>query len=1014
VDFIPVGPWNCDGLIVIPDDFSDSQFEYIQDLTRAGYPILFTTAEKPGRVVAVDNAGGIQSAFNHLIEHGHRKIAFIAGKSGRVGDSAERLTAYISALQNASISVDERLIAYGEHRREDGQIAMQRILASGALFTALIASNDLSALGAMEVLRNSGRRIPEDVAIIGFDDILEGQSQLPQLTTVRHPTYTLGYEAVVSILESIDSKVELRGSKRVATQLIIRQSCGCRLDETYNIPPANSSSELESNHLIHRQTTEMLVKHMETSNRLGLMTSQLLAALEMSDSAKILAEHLPKLGIAQAMVGLYFPHEDDPCFYTRLLLDAGLTEGKAESQFITRDFPPPDLNLSELGFQLAILPLIIDEHSSGFVAFSASNLEPCAAIVHNLASALRASQLYKDALEGRKLAEEANQLKSRFLSIVSHELRTPLSLIVGLSDMVLREQPSPSGVVLRDIKQIFASAQHLARLISDVLDLASSEAGQLRILREPLDLAEVLQVTAKIGEEMAREKSLKWRSDLPAKGPWVLGDRTRLRQVVLNLVSNAVKFTSQGEVQLELSVSEQQVTISVSDTGIGVPPAEQSSIFREFHRSERTERSGYSGLGLGLTISKQLVEQHGGNIGLTSPGKLGIGSTFYFTLPVMSNVKTQAIQPSGAPIRDQLVMVLSEGSDEGARLTSYLEERGFEAQVCNIDQQTEWLPSLIDSPPAALILGDSLAARDGWAIIGMLKQHSATEHIPVLAYSLDVSNDRGGLLELNYLHKPLRADQLARELSHYLVSGTKERTVLVVDDDPGILEMHSRLVKQAGCIAVTARNGIESLKVLEYLHPDLILLDLMMPEMDGFAVLERLRAGESTRDIPVIILTARLLSDDDLKRCNQGVAVILNKGLFNATETLNHIEKTLERHHSLGSATQQLIRKAMAVINKHFAEPLSREDIASKVGISPDYLTDCFRQELGITPMTYLRRHRIRQACRLLETTDSSMTQISMAIGFTDCAHFTRTFQREIGVSPRSYRKGKRGKDTAI
>lgn len=166
VDFIPVGPWNCDGLIVIPDDFSDSQFEYIQDLTGAGYPILFTTAEKPGQVVALDNAGGIQSAVNHLLEHGHRRIAFIAGKSGRVGDSGERLTAYITALQNASIEVDERLIAYGEHRREDGQIAMHKILASGAHFTALIASNDLSALVAMDVFRNSGWRIPEYVAII--------------------------------------------------------------------------------------------------------------------------------------------------------------------------------------------------------------------------------------------------------------------------------------------------------------------------------------------------------------------------------------------------------------------------------------------------------------------------------------------------------------------------------------------------------------------------------------------------------------------------------------------------------------------------------------------------------------------------------------------------------------------------------------------------------------------------------------------------------------------------------
>ena len=175
MDFVPVGPWNTDGLIIIPDDFTNSQFEYVQDLSRAGFPVMLTTAERPGPLVAVDNAGGIQQAFDHLVQHGHRRIAFIAGKKGRGGDSAERLAAYRKALQEAGMQADERLIAFGEHRREDGRLAMQTILATGAPFTALLASNDLSGLGAMDVLRLSGRRIPEDVAVIGFDDILEAR-----------------------------------------------------------------------------------------------------------------------------------------------------------------------------------------------------------------------------------------------------------------------------------------------------------------------------------------------------------------------------------------------------------------------------------------------------------------------------------------------------------------------------------------------------------------------------------------------------------------------------------------------------------------------------------------------------------------------------------------------------------------------------------------------------------------------------------------------------------------------
>jgi AraC-like DNA-binding protein len=178
----------------------------------------------------------------------------------------------------------------------------------------------------------------------------------------------------------------------------------------------------------------------------------------------------------------------------------------------------------------------------------------------------------------------------------------------------------------------------------------------------------------------------------------------------------------------------------------------------------------------------------------------------------------------------------------------------------------------------------------------------------------------------------------------------------------------------------------------------------MMPEMDGFAVLDALRARESTRDIPVIILTARLLSDTDLERCNRGVASILGKGLFSAGETLKHIEAALSRQNTLGGATRQLVRQVMAFIHTHYAEPITREEIADHIGISADYLTDCFHQELGITPITYIRRYRIRQACELLRTTDQSITQIALGVGFSDSAHFARTFLREVGVTPKAYR----------
>jgi len=1113
INFVPVGPWNTDGLIIVPDELTKEQSQYVHDLLTLGFPVIFTTPEGPGPVVAVDNKLGIRLAFEHLLQHDHKQIAFIAGNIGDGGDSAERLQAYRLALKEAGISEDSRLIAFGEHRREGGKQAMQQILASGASFSALIASNDLSCLGAIECLQEAGRVIPDDVVVIGFDDILDARSLSPSLTTIRHPTFSLGYQSVITLLDHIRGKANRTERVVVPPRLIIRQSCGCpptgtswSLAATNSVEPALTLTDLsrsmaeasliearnsliedlqeqcsffigaflnslrlrdtslilnaikqvltwtderdEDAHIwqagiavlyqqtntllklvpdaeqgfavslidrvhleisdqIQRRTTRSMIEHMDMMSQLGLMTAELLTAMNISQSAEILTRHLPKVGIKNVLVALYDAEGDDHTSQATVLFTAGLSASINGQRFETRKFPTPELYSPNDPAQLTILPLDVDGKSFGFAAFEAPNPELCAAVVHNLGAALRTSQLYNDAIAGRKMAEEANHLKSRFLSMVSHELRTPLSLIVGLSEMVLREQKSDSRTALRDMEQIHTSAQHLARLIGDVLDLASSEAGQLHILREPLDLAEVLTVAAKIGEEMAREKGLAWRAQFPARGPWVMGDRTRLRQVTLNLISNAVKFTSTGQVQLDVSIEKQGVVISVSDTGIGISANDLSTVFDEFYRSQSAIESGYGGLGLGLAISKQLIERHGGNISVQSPGKLGCGSTFSFSLPILSDTSAPAEFLASAPTVGNLVVILSEGDSSANDVSDYLRTRGFDVNLYSVDQDSEWLSKIMIGVPSAIILEEHLASREGWSIIGMLKRQTSTENIPVLAYSLDCDNDQGQLLELNYLHKPLKPEQLNKELEQLALPNDKTQTVLVVDDDPNILEMHSRLIEQTGRRAIIARNGREALTLVEQQAPDLILLDLMMPEMDGFAVLDELRTRETMRQIPVIILTAHLLSDADLERCNRGVASILGKGLFSAEETLQHVESALSRQHTLNRTTQQLIRRAMAYIHTRYAEPITREAIADHIGISADYLTDCFRQELGIPPITYIRRYRIRQACELLRTTNQSITQIALAVGFSDGAHFTRTFQREMKLTPRSYRRGK-------
>ena len=1111
-NFVPVGPWNTDGLIIVPDELPEEQLQYVRDLLASGFPVIFTTPEGPGPVVTVDNTDGIRQAFMHLRQHGHRQIAFIAGHLKKGGDSEERLRAYRDSLRLAGLPEDPRLIAFGEHRRDGGVTAMRQILETGAPFTALMASNDLSCLGAIQCLTETGRLIPEDVAVIGFDDILDARALSPPLTTVRHPTFHVGYQAVVTLLEYIGGQRSGVSRVTVPTRLIVRQSCGCRaagdvlplplpsreaepamaltglahamaeaacieahnslledieercarflqrfiesleqqeahillgeirqalawaeesgedahiwqaataviyqyldalLKPAPSVDPAFAASlldrvRLEVSDQIQRQTTHAMLAHMNMTSQLGSMTAELLTAMNVPESSAILARHLPELGIQNALVALYEAGAEDEISQCSVLMSAGLPAGNNGRRFAVRKFPLLDIYAPHKPLQLIILPLEIDGKSVGFVAFQAPNPELCAAIVYNLSAALRLSRLYGEALEGRRLAEEANHLKNRFLSMVSHELRTPLSLIVGLSEMVLREQQETSGLApsaTQDLEQINLSAQHLGRLLGDVLDLASSDAGKLHMLCQPLDLAEVLREVAATGEQMARAGGLGWRASIPPGGPWVFGDRTRLRQVVLNLLSNAVKFTEQGEVALEVEVHEQQVTVSVSDTGIGIPPQEQASIFQEFYRSERSVRDGYTGLGLGLAVCKQLVQHHDGTIGLQSPLKAGRGSKVYFTLPVM--VDWSAQEPLALATAKPTILLLVGQMDTSTGLKPYLEGRGFELQTHLVDKDAGWLAAAMAQPPAAVVIDCAVAESQSWEIISMLKRQEITENIPVLVYALNAEQNQGELLELDYLLKPLRLEQLSRELKRRGLES--QHTILVVDDDADVLAIHSRIVQQAGYQVLQARNGQEALAVIDHTPPDMILLDLIMPEMDGFQVLDHLRTQAATRNIPVIVVTGQVLTDEDMERLNRGVAAVLSKGLFTANETLALIEAKLARQSELSSTSQRFVRRAIAFVQAHYAESISREAIARHIAISPDYLTDCFRQVLGITPMTYLTRYRIQRAKLLLETTELSITQIALETGFSDISHFTRTFKREVGVSPYRYRRG--------
>ena len=240
-----------------------------------------------------------------------------------------------------------------------------------------------------------------------------------------------------------------------------------------------------------------------------------------------------------------------------------------------------------------------------------------------------------------------------------------------------------------------------------------------------------------------------------------------------------------------------------------------------------------------------------------------------------------------------------------------------------------------------------------------------------------------------------------------------EKTILIVDDEPRILDMHIRMLKSQlpACRVLKADNGQTALRVIEQTIPDLVLLDLMMPELDGFEVLKVMRDRESTRNIPVIILTAQILTREDMERLQQGVAAVLGKELFSITEIMSQVEAVLARNKQMGREAQRIVRRTMAYINEHYAESFSRSELAQYVAVSENYLTRCFSQEIGVTPTTYLNRRRIKQAKELLENGETNITEVALRCGFSDSSYFTRVFRREVGVTPSAYSNGERAND---
>jgi signal transduction histidine kinase/DNA-binding response OmpR family regulator len=699
---------------------------------------------------------------------------------------------------------------------------------------------------------------------------------------------------------------------------------------------------------------------------------------------------------------------------------------EAEQVFSVRQLLPARWLSSIQPYSVVLEALHIQDEHIGYLVFctqppsDASECDIFQALRMQISSALKGVSLRQKLQVALRQAEEANILKSRFLSMVSHELRTPLNLIVGVSEMALRQQVNKKATVeiLRKYhEQIYVSGQHLDRLIRDVLDLASNQVGQMKLICKPLDLVPVLYDAASMAEQLAEQKDLDFRVNVPDRLPPVWGDKTRLRQVLLNLLSNAVKFTARGRVELEAKVQPPvsgvgagEIVIKVKDTGLGIPKEDQLKIFDEFAQSSRTAVRGYGGIGLGLAITRLLVELHGGRIWVSSAGSEDAGSVFCFSLPIMTALTLAEQEPLSS---QGVVLVLTQAPGQAQPLTSFLTSQGFTVEEVALQRGTDALGRIRARPPGAVVLDFAPAAEQGWEIMHDLKQNPATQDIPVLFYSLLVEQDAGVVVDMDYLTKPIGAEQLAKALRrHGLVSAQRKtiQTILIIDDEPGILEMHSRMVQGElpNSQVLVARDGRQGLELMREFVPDLVLLDLMMPVLDGFGVLKAMQEEMTLRNIPVIILSGHVITEDEMSRLSQGVAAVLGKGIFSRQEILERIQNTLARNKRLGTEAQRLVHQAMAFIHENFKQSISRRDIAQHLCVNEQYLSRCFNKELGIAPMGYLSRYRIEQAKLLLEKRNLSITQVALEVGLSSQSYFSRLFQHETGITPSAYQRGER------
>jgi PAS domain S-box-containing protein len=459
--------------------------------------------------------------------------------------------------------------------------------------------------------------------------------------------------------------------------------------------------------------------------------------------------------------------------------------------------------------------------------------------------------------------ENANRMKTRFLAAMSHELRTPLNAILGFADL-LRNDVVWSAKQQRWLGHIQNGGRHLLQLINDLLDFSKIEAGKLDLFREPLRPdALIPEIVAEL-QPLLTSKEIRLSTSV-APGMVLYADRIRFKQILYNLLSNAVKFTpAEGEVSIALKRLENAALVEVQDNGVGIPREQQESIFEEFKQITDSESEVRNGTGLGLAITKRLVEQHGGQVHVES--EVGRGSRFSFTIPLADSAPRttpqQGITADGESARSQsaLILVIDDDRHAAELLSHTIESAGYRVETAGSEEEA--LQKATQLEVAAITLDILLPGGNGFNILNQLKLNPETASIPVIIVSvLDQKPVGLAMGAAEYFLKPVSQSALTEALRRHIKTPLASLPrVLAVDDDPSTLKLIQTVLQSQSYDVLTANSGEAALAILLEQKVDAIILDLLMPDMDGFEVADRIRESEDHRNIPLFILTGQELT----------------------------------------------------------------------------------------------------------------------------------------------------------